>query len=36
MNPYTNSPDLYVTVSGAFGTGYSTEKSPINPPSIVQ
>jgi hypothetical protein len=35
MNPYTNRPDLYLTISGAFGTGYSTEKSPINPPSIA-
>lgn len=35
MNPYTNRPDLYVTISGAFSTGYSTEKSPINPPSIA-
>jgi hypothetical protein len=35
INPYSNTPDLYVTVSGAFGSGYSTEKSPINPPSIA-
>lgn len=34
MNPYTHSPDLYVTISGAFSSGYSTEKSPVSPPSI--
>jgi hypothetical protein len=34
-NPYSSTPDLYVTVSGGGGTGSNTQKAAVTPPSIV-
>jgi Tfp pilus tip-associated adhesin PilY1 len=34
-NPYTKTPDLYVTVSGGAGMSSSTMKTPVNPPSLA-
>jgi Tfp pilus tip-associated adhesin PilY1 len=31
FNPYTNQPDLYVTLSGGGGTGASTIRAPVTP-----
>jgi len=35
MNPYSSTPDLYVTVSGGAGIGSNTQKANITPPSIA-
>ncbi len=35
MNPYSKTPDLYVTVSGGAGTGATTMRANVNPPSIA-
>jgi hypothetical protein len=35
MNPYSRTPDLYVTVSGGAGTGATTMRANVNPPSIA-
>ncbi len=35
MNPYSSTPDLYVTVSGGAGTGGNTMRGPLDPPSIA-
>jgi hypothetical protein len=35
MNPYSSTPDLYVTVSGGAGIGSNTQKANVNPPSIA-
>jgi Tfp pilus tip-associated adhesin PilY1 len=35
MNPYSKTPDLYVTVSGGAGTGATTLRANVNPPSIA-
>ncbi|HNS54125.1 MAG TPA: PilC/PilY family type IV pilus protein [Syntrophales bacterium] len=35
MNPYSATPDLYVTVSGGAGIGSNTQKAPVNPPTIA-
>jgi len=34
MNPYSPTPDLYVTVSGGAGTGATTARAPVNPPAM--
>ncbi|MBP8696369.1 MAG: hypothetical protein KBH73_07900 [Syntrophobacterales bacterium] len=34
MNPYSPTPDLYVTVSGGSGVGATTARAPVNPPSL--
>jgi type IV pilus assembly protein PilY1 len=34
MNPYSKTPDLYVTVSGGAGIGSSTQRANVNPPAI--
>jgi hypothetical protein len=33
-NPYSKTPDLYVTVSGGAGIGSSTQRANVNPPAI--
>ena len=35
MNPHSKTPDLYVTVSGGAGTGATTMRANVNPPSIA-
>ncbi|NPV04152.1 MAG: hypothetical protein HPY67_05400 [Syntrophaceae bacterium] len=35
MNPFSSTPDLYVTVSGGAGIGSNTQKAAISPPSIA-
>ncbi|NPV03717.1 MAG: hypothetical protein HPY67_03180 [Syntrophaceae bacterium] len=35
MNPYSSTPDLYVTVSGGSGVGATTARAPVNPPSMT-
>lgn len=35
LNPYSTTPDLYVTLSGASGTGATTMRANINPPEIA-
>jgi len=35
MNPYSKTPDLYVTVSGGAGTGATTMRANVNPPAIA-
>jgi hypothetical protein len=35
MNPYSSTPDLYVTVSGGAGIGSNTQKANISPPTIA-
>jgi len=35
MNPHRSTPDLYVTVSGGAGTGATTMRANVNPPSIA-
>ena len=35
MNPYSSTPDLYVTVSGGAGIGSNTQKANVSPPSIA-
>jgi Tfp pilus tip-associated adhesin PilY1 len=35
MNPHSATPDLYVTVSGGAGTGATTMRANVNPPSIA-
>ena len=35
MNPHSSTPDLYVTVSGGAGTGATTLRADVNPPSIA-
>jgi len=35
MNPYSKTPDLYVTVSGGAGTGATTMRAKVNPPAIA-
>jgi type IV pilus assembly protein PilY1 len=35
MNPFGNTPDLYVTVSGGAGIGSTTQKANVSPPSIA-
>jgi len=34
-NPYSSTPDLYVTVSGGAGIGSNTQKANVTPPSIA-
>jgi len=35
MNPHSSTPDLYVTLSGGAGTGATTMRANVNPPSIA-
>ncbi|HPG72126.1 MAG TPA: hypothetical protein PLT21_08825, partial [Syntrophales bacterium] len=35
MNPFSSTPDLYVTVSGGAGIGSNTQKANISPPSVA-
>lgn len=35
MNPFSSTPDLYVTVSGGAGIGSNTQKAPVTPPTIA-
>jgi len=35
MNPYSSTPDLYVTVSGGSGVGATTARAPVNPPVMT-
>jgi len=35
MNPYSPTPDLYVTISGGSGTGATTAKAPVTPPALT-
>jgi Tfp pilus tip-associated adhesin PilY1 len=35
INPHSNTPDLYVTLSGGAGTGATTMRANVNPPSIA-
>ena len=35
MNPFSSTPDLYVTVSGGAGIGSNTQKAAVTPPSIA-
>jgi type IV pilus assembly protein PilY1 len=34
MNPYSPTPDLYVTISGGSGTGATTARAPVTPPAL--
>jgi len=34
MNPYSPTPDLYVTVCGGSGVGATTARAPVSPPSL--
>ena len=35
INPHSSTPDLYVTLSGGAGTGATTMRANVNPPSIA-
>ncbi len=35
MNPFSSTPDLYVTISGGAGIGSNTQKAPVTPPTIA-
>jgi len=35
MNPFSSTPDLYVTVSGGAGIGSNTQKAAVSPPTVV-